>query len=73
MRKGKRVYVRWLDISADLHTEEQCNPIEAECMGWVVRDTKKVLELAYCRYVKGCELADKIAIPRGCVIAIEEV
>ena len=73
MKKGARVFVRWLDIQADLHTDAELNPAQAESVGWILRDTKKVLELAYTRYTDGCKLVDKIAIVKGCVESIEEI
>ena len=78
MKKGTRVYVRWMDISADLHTDEPIEPVLAESVGWIVRDTKKVLELETCRYPidrkkHHCKLRDGIAIPRGCVESVEPI
>jgi hypothetical protein len=71
--KGDLVYVRWRDISADLHTDERIEPIVAECVGWIERSNKKELVLTYCRYPKGCKLRDGIAIPKGCVDVIEKL
>ena len=73
MKKGTRVFVTWLDITADLHTDKQLDPVLAESVGWVLRDTKTVLELTSCRYTDGSELNDRIAIVKGCVKSIEKI
>ena len=73
MKKGTRVYVQWWDITANLHTDEELNPVLAGSVGWVLRDTKKVLELAYTRYKDKSGVTDKIAIVKGCVEEVEEI
>ena len=73
MRKGTRVLVKWWDITADLHTDVQLDPVLAESVGWVPRDTKKVLELAYSRYKDKSGVTDKIAIVKGCIESVEEI
>ena len=73
MKRGSRVYVKWLDISASLHTDEACEPVEAESVGWIIRNNKKFIELATSRYVKGCDCKDRIAILKGCIEKMEEI
>ncbi len=73
MKKGTRVYVRWMDITADLHTDAELNPVLAESVGWVLRDTKKVLELTTCRYMDKSATNDRIAIVKGCIESVEVI
>ena len=73
MKKGTRVFVRWWDITVDLHTDEELNPVLAESVGWVLRDTKKVLELTSCRYTDKSDTNDRIAIVKGCIESVEEI
>ena len=73
MKAGTRVLVKWLDIQADLHTDVELNPVMAESVGWVLRDTKKVLELAYTRYLDSSNVTDKIAIVKGCIETVEKI
>ena len=72
MKKGTRVFVKWWDIQAYVQHDEVLDPILTECVGWVVRDTKKTLELTYCRYTDGNAFRDGIVMPRGCVESMEE-
>lgn len=73
MKKGSRVYVVWEDIQASLHSEERIEPVRAEVCGWVESDTSKYLRLATCRYMDGSELKDRIVLPKGCVVSMEEI
>ena len=73
MRKGTRVYVTFMDITADLHSDKDLEPVMAEVMGWVLSDTKKVLKIATCRYKDGCDHKDRMSIPRGCVESVEVI
>ena len=73
MKKGSRVLVSWLDICADLHSEELIEPAEAETVGWVESFTKKYVRIITSRYKDDRKLADRIVIPRGCIVKIEEV
>ena len=73
MKKGTRVFVKWWDIQAYVQHDEVLDPILTECVGWIVRDTKKTLELTYCRYTNGNAFRDKIVMPKGCVKNMEEI
>ena len=73
MKKGTLVLLKWWDIQADLHTDEQIDVILAESVGWIKRDTKTIIELENCRYTDDCGLRDGIAIPKGCVESILEI
>lgn len=73
MKKGTRIYVRWLDITAITHSDEELNPVVAESVGWIIRDTKKVLEMCSCRYMDGCDHKDRIAIPKGVIEKMEVI
>lgn len=71
--KGDAVYVEWMDITADLHSDAKLEPAAAEVMGWVDSVTKKYIRLSTCRYKtdEHCDLKDQIAIPMGCVERLE--
>lgn len=73
MRKGKRVLVCWYDIVADLHTEDDIEPVSALSVGWVDSHTKKYLRLFTTKYEGDIKTADKIVIPCGCIESIEEI
>jgi hypothetical protein len=73
MRKGKRVYVEYEDITADLHSDKDLDVVIAEVCGWVLSDTKKHLKLTTCRYKDGCDHKDRMSIPKGCVVKMEEI
>ena len=74
MKKGSRVYVRFMDITADLHTEKDLEPALCEACGWILSDTKKALKLTTCRYPEDkCNLKDRITIPKGCVESVEVI
>ena len=73
MKKGTRVFVKWWDIQAYVQHDEPIDPILTECVGWVERDTKTVLELTYCRYTDKTKFRDGIVMPKGCVESVEEI
>lgn len=72
-KKGDRVLVDWLDIVADLHTEDNIKPCKAQSVGWIESITTKYIRLTTSRYLDSCELADKIVIPIGCVEDINAI
>jgi|TARA_R100000482_G_scaffold35972_1_gene12091 hypothetical protein len=65
--KGNLVLIKWVDIVADLHSEECIEPALAESVGWVESKTKKYIRLLTSRYKDDTKLADRIVIPMGCV------
>ena len=69
----KLVKITWKDIVADLHTDEQIFPCESWSVGWVQEDNDEYVRLYTCFYEDGIELADKIVIPKGCIIKIENL
>jgi|TARA_R100000479_G_scaffold119255_1_gene60969 hypothetical protein len=71
--KGTRVLVEWEDIVADLHTEEDIMPCQAQTVGWIESFTDKYIRLVTTKYLDGCVLADKIVIPMGCVNNVKEI
>jgi hypothetical protein len=73
MKKGTRVYVVWEDITASLHSEEDLKPAIAEVCGWVISDTKKYLKIATCRYKDGCDLKDRMTLPKGVIKSMEVI
>ena len=73
MRKGQRVWVLFKDISASLHSEGKIEPAVAELCGWVSRQTKKDVEITYCRYKDGCDLKDGIVIPKDWILKSEVI
>lgn len=73
MRKGTRVYVEYHDITADLHSEKELDCVVAQVCGWILSDTKLFLKLTTCRYKDGCECKDRMSIPKGCIIKMEEI
>jgi hypothetical protein len=72
VRKGQRVYVKWQDITAICHSDETLDTEPAESVGWVVRDNKKLIELATTRY-KSCDYMDRITIPKGVIESMEVI
>ena len=73
VKKGDRVCVVWMDIVADLHSTNLIVPAEASVCGWVEEYNKEYIRIVTCGYEKDKELADRIVIPRGCIVKIEEV
>ena len=73
MKKGTRVYVEFDDITADLHSDKELNCVTAEVCGWVLSYTKRFLKLTTCRYKDGCDYKDRMSIPTGCVVKMEEI
>ena len=77
MSKAKQmrlVKVTWLDIVADLHSEENIEPVESYSVGWVEEHNDRYIRLLTCYYEEeGCDLTDKIAIPIGCIKKIENL
>ena len=69
----KLVKVTWSDIVADLHTEDNIKPCESYSVGWVETHNKKFIRLYTSYYKDGIKLADKIVIPIGCIISIENL
>jgi len=76
MKKGTRVLVEWVDITAALHTEEDIEPVLAQSVGWIDCNNKNWLRLVNSRYKedkKFSKLADKIVIPKGCIKSVIEI
>ena len=67
------VKVTWLDIVADLHTEDKIVPVRSYSVGWIQKLNKDFIRLHTSYYEDTCELADKIVIPMGCVLDIEDL
>ena len=65
IRKYDKVLVKWVDIVADLHSENKIVPCQAESLGFVESNTKEYLRLVTSRYIDDKELADRIVIPKG--------
>ena len=65
--------VTWEDITASLHSEDQIMPAKAEVCGWVESSTSKYMRVITCRYMDGSKLADRIVIPKGCIVKVEEI
>ena len=72
-KKMKLVKVTWSDIVADLHTEDNIKPCESYSVGWVETHNEKFIRLYTSYYEDGIKLADKIVIPNGCIINIENL
>ena len=73
MKKGTRVYVEYLDITADLHSDKDLDCVVGRVTGWILSDKKPVLKLTTSDYKDGCEHKDRMSIPQGCVIKKEEI
>ena len=73
MKKGDRVCVVWEDITASLHSDEDLKLAKAETVGWIIRQTKKELELATTRYKDGCDCKDRITIHKGVIVSAEVI
>jgi hypothetical protein len=73
MKKGTRVYVQWEDITASLHSEEDLQTAVAEVCGWIISDTKRYLKIATCRYTEGCDCKDRMTLPKGTILKVEEI
>ena len=76
VKKGMRVLVTWEDIQAELHTDNEIEPVKAETVGWIDNSSKTWIRLVTSRYYseQGFDsLADKIVIPKGCILKIEEI
>lgn len=71
----KLVRVIWEDIVADLHTEDDIMPVKAVSVGFLEKKTSKYIRLYTTKYEEKnfSKLADKIVIPKGCIISIEEL
>ena len=69
----KLVKVTWKDIVADLHTDEDIVPCESWSVGWIQEDNDEYLRLYTGFYEDGIELADKIVIPKGCIVKIDNL
>ena len=68
------VQVTWLDIVADLHSEEDIVPVKSYSVGWIEEQNNQYIRLLTCFYEEdGCDLADKIVIPMGCVLYINDL
>jgi hypothetical protein len=72
-KKGDRVFLEWLDIVADLHSEDAIEPAEAQTCGWIETIGPKYVRIITSRYTDDRKLADRICIPRGCVTKIEVI
>jgi len=76
VKKGMRVLITWEDIQAILHSEDDIEPALAETVGWVDNSSNTWIRLVTSRYYaeQGFDkLADKIVIPKGCILKIEEI
>lgn len=76
MKKGDRVLVVWYDITAELHTEDDIEPVEAETVGWIDCCNKNWVRIVTTRYREKrrfAKLSDKIVIPKGCIKSIEGI
>tara|TARA_R100000278_G_C5477184_1_gene166894 strand:+ start:504 stop:737 length:234 start_codon:yes stop_codon:yes gene_type:complete len=69
---GKRVEVEWLDITADINTDAAIEPEHSFTVGWIEFENKIYIRLLTSKY-KSLDIADKIAIPKGCIISIKEI
>ena len=72
-KKGDRVFIEWVDIVADVHTEDDIVPCEAETVGWVDAQSPTWIRVLTSRYLDGCNLADKIVIPKGCIKNVKKI
>lgn len=75
MRKnwvGKEVRVIWLDITADVHTTDAIQPEVSTTLGYVEYQDKTFIRILTTRYTV-LDIADKIAIPIGCIQRIKEL
>tara|TARA_A100001011_G_C14314669_1_gene847350 strand:- start:3556 stop:3792 length:237 start_codon:yes stop_codon:yes gene_type:complete len=72
-KKGTRVLIDWEDIVADLHSEELIEPCKAQSVGWIESVTEKYTRIITSRYLDDRLLADRIVIPKGCIVNIEEI
>lgn len=72
-KKGTRVLVEWEDIVADLHSEDEIEPIAAESVGWIESLTKRFIRLTTSRYLDESKTADRIVIPMGCVKNVTKI
>jgi hypothetical protein len=74
VKKGDSVCVKWLDIKAALHTDEQILPAHAITLGWVDASNPTWIRISTTKYVGELdELSDKIVIPRGCIENIKQI
>lgn len=73
MRKGDRVYVRWDDIQAQNHTDEELPTAKAELVAWVISAKGKAVQFETCRYMDGTKYKDRITIPKGCIEHWEKI
>ena len=76
VKKGMRVLITWEDIQAILHSEDDIEAALAETVGWVDNSSNTWIRLVTSRYYaeQGFDkLADKIVIPKGCILNIEEI
>ena len=54
-------------------SEEDIVPCESWSVGWIQEDTDEYLRLYTGFYEDGIELADKIVIPKGCIVKIDNL
>jgi len=76
LKKGDLVKVTWLDIMAELHTEDEIEPVTAETVGWIDCNNKRWIRIVTTHYLenrKFSRLADKIVIPKGCIIKVAAI
>jgi len=73
MRKGDRVYIKFRDISANLHSTDRLPTAKAEVCGGVLSAKGKDVELVTCRYERDHDEADRITIPKGCIDSWEKI
>ena len=75
MRKtwiSKRVEIKWHDITVDVNTDQPLCPEPSTTVGWVEYQDKKYIRVVTTKY-KSLDIADKIAIPMGCIESIKEI
>ena len=72
-KQMRLVKVTCLDIVADLHSEEKIVPVKSYTVGWIEEQNYEYIRLYTSYYKDGCDLADQIVIPMGCVVKIKDL
>jgi len=75
MRKNwtnKEVKITWLDIIVDVNTQDNIEPYTCTTFGYVEFQNDIYIRVLTSKYER-LDIADKIAIPIGCICKIEEI